>query len=107
MIGAAVLVLLGAILWVHGRCGDADRAWRAYLYNWIFFAGMAQGAVLLAAVVSLTRGVWSRPIRRMAISFVAFLPIAYLILFPPLLIWGAGPHLPLAPSRRGRQGGST
>jgi hypothetical protein len=89
MIGAAVLVGLGALLWVMGLMDDPDRAWRAYSYNWIHFAGIAQGAVLLAAVVALTRGVWSRPIRRIAISFVAFLPIAYLILFPPILIWGA------------------
>ncbi len=87
--GAGVLVILGAILWLMGLGADADRAWRAYAYNWIYFAGIAQGAVLLAAVVSLTRGVWSRPIRRVAVSFVAFLPIAYIVLFPPLLIWGA------------------
>ena len=94
MIGAAALVLVGAILWIMGLVADADRAWRAYAYNWIFFAGVAQGAVLLAAVVTLTRGVWSRPIRRVALSFVAFLPIAYVILFPPLLIWGAGHIFP-------------
>jgi hypothetical protein len=87
MIGAAVLVVLGALLWIMGAMADADRAWRAYTYNWIFFAGIAQGAVMLAVVVTLTRGVWSRPIRRVAVSFVAFLPIAYLVLFPPLLIW--------------------
>jgi hypothetical protein len=89
MIGAAVLVALGALLWIVGLMDDADRAWRAYAYNWIHFAGIAQGAVLLAAVVTLTRGVWSRPIRRVAVSFVSFLPLAYIILFPPLLIWGA------------------
>lgn len=89
MIGAAVLVVVGGLLWILGLVDDPDRAWRAYTYNWIYFAGIAQGAVLLAAIVSLTRGVWSRPIRRVALSFVAFLPIAYLILFPPLLIWGA------------------
>ncbi len=92
MIAAALLLGVGALLWVLGLMADPVRAWRAYTYNWIYFAGIAQGAVLLAAVVSLTRGVWSRPIRRVALSFVAFLPIAYLILFPPLLIWGAG-HL--------------
>ncbi len=92
MIGAAVLVVLGAVLWGMGAMADADRAWRAYAYNWIFFAGIAQGAVLLAAVVTIARGIWSRPIRRVAISFVAFLPIAYLLLFPPLLIW-APEHL--------------
>lgn len=89
VIAALVLVALGAVGFFMGLAEDADRAWRAYTYNWIFFAGTAQGAVLLAAVVAMTRGVWSRPIRRIALSFVAFLPIAYLILFPPLLIWGA------------------
>jgi hypothetical protein len=87
MLVAGVLALIGLIAFVLGLVADADRAWRAYLFNWIFFAGVAQGAVLLAAVVTITRGVWSRPIRRIALSFVAFLPIAYLILFPPILIF--------------------
>jgi hypothetical protein len=90
--GGAVLVVLGIIGLAIGLASDAERTWRAYTYNWIFFAGIAQGAVLLAAVVALTRGVWSRPIRRVAVSFVAFLPIAYLVLFPPILIW-APEHL--------------
>lgn len=88
-IAAVAMVLLGAVGFAMGLAADPDRAWRAYTYNWIYFAGIAQGAVLLAAVVALTRGVWSRPVRRVALSFVAFLPIAYLILFPPVLIWGA------------------
>ncbi|MDX1675849.1 MAG: NrfD/PsrC family molybdoenzyme membrane anchor subunit [Longimicrobiales bacterium] len=87
VLSALALIALGAIGFFMGLADDADRAWRAYTYNWIFFAGIAQGAVLLAAVVALTRGVWSRPVRRIAVSFVAFLPIAYLILFPPLLLW--------------------
>ena len=89
VVSALLLIVLGGIGFFMGLADDADRAWRAYSYNWIFFAGIAQGAVLLAAVVAMTRGVWSRPIRRIAVSFVAFLPIAYLVLFPPLLIWGA------------------
>lgn len=89
ILAAGALFIVGAILWFMGLAADADRAWRAYLYNWIYFAGIAQGAVLLAAIVSLTRGVWSRPIRRVALSFVAFLPIAYLILFPPIVLFGA------------------
>ncbi|MFW5952418.1 MAG: hypothetical protein ACOCVZ_09915, partial [Gemmatimonadota bacterium] len=103
-IGAAILVVAGALLWIIGLLDDADRAWSAYAYNWIHFAGIAQGAVLLAAVVTLTRGVWSRPIRRIAISFVAFLPIAYLVLFPPLLIWGADHYFPWIDKDLGDQG---
>jgi hypothetical protein len=87
MLVAGALALIGLIAFVVGLVADADRAWRAYLFNWIYFAGVAQGAVLLAAVVTITRGVWSRPIRRIALSFVAFLPIAYLVLFPPILIF--------------------
>lgn len=89
VITALVLIALGAVGFLIGLTEDADRAWRAYTYNWIYFAGVAQGAVLLAAVVAMTRGVWSRPVRRIALSFVAFLPIAYLVLFPPILLWGA------------------
>jgi hypothetical protein len=87
MIAAGVLALLGLIVFAVSLGTDADRAWRAYLFNWIHFAGMAQGAVVLGAVVTLTRGVWSRSVRRIAVSFVAFLPIAYLVLFPPILIF--------------------
>lgn len=89
LIGAGVLVLLGVIAFALTVAGDADRAWRAYLFNWIFFAGIAQGAIILGVIVTIAKGVWSRPIRRVALSFVAFLPIAYLLLFPPILIWGA------------------
>jgi hypothetical protein len=87
LLGSGVVALLGLLVFVVSLVTDADRAWRAYLFNWIHFAGLAQGAVLLAAVVSITRGVWSRPIRRIAVSFVAFLPIAYILLFPPILMF--------------------
>jgi hypothetical protein len=87
LVGAAVLAVIGLVIFIISLVSDPDRAWRAYLFNWVHFAGLAQGAVLLGAVVSITRGVWSRPIRRIALSFVAFLPIAYLILFPPILIF--------------------
>jgi hypothetical protein len=87
LITAAVLAVVGLLIFVVTLATDADRAWRAYLFNWIHFAGLAQGAVLLGAIVSITRGIWSRPIRRIALSFVAFLPIAYLLLFPPLLLF--------------------
>jgi hypothetical protein len=43
--------------------------------NWLFFMGVAQGAA--AGRGGLHRGLWSRPIRQFALSFVAFLPLAY------------------------------
>jgi hypothetical protein len=93
------LLIIGAIALVASFMTDVDRAWRAYHFNWLYFISVAQGAVVLAVVVSITRGVWSRPIRRLALSFVTFLPIAWLLSIPILLIgakhifpWVADPH---------------
>ena len=63
-IGAIALTVIGALGLVAALLVDPTRAWRAYLVNWLFFMGIAQGAVLLCAVVSITKGLWSRPIRR-------------------------------------------
>ena len=90
-IGALVLIVIGVIAFIGALLTDAARAWRAYHFNWLFFTTVAQGAVTLAAAVTITRGLWSRPIRRIALAFVAFLPVAYLLVIP-ILLFGA-PHI--------------
>ncbi len=84
--GIAIVVMcaVGLVALIAGLLTDADRAWRAYLFNWLYFTSIAMGAVMLAVLVTITRGVWSRPIRRMALAFVAFLPLSYLLLIPLL-----------------------
>ena len=84
-VGAPVVAVLGVIIMALAFGADTARAWRAYHYNWLFFTSIAQGAVILAVVVTITRGVWSRPIRRLALSFVAFLPFAWLLAIPILV----------------------
>lgn len=81
------LIALGAVALVAAFMGDAARAWRAYYFNWLYFTSLAQGAVVLAIAVTITRGLWSRPIRRISLAFVTFLPIAYLLVLP-ILIFG-------------------
>jgi hypothetical protein len=92
-IGGGLIALIAALL------TNPDRAWRAYHFNWLYFTSIAQGACILAVVVSITRGVWSRPIRRLALSFVTYLPIAWLLSIPILLFgakhifpWVSDPH---------------
>ena len=83
MLGAAVaLIVVGAASFIAALAVDPSRAWRAYLFNWLFFTSVSMGAVMFAVVVSMTRGVWSRPVRRIALSFVAFLPLAYVLMIP-------------------------
>jgi hypothetical protein len=81
-----VFLLLGVVLMGLSFASDATRAWRAYHFNWLYFLSIAQGAVVLSLVVTITRGVWSRPVRRLAMSFVTYLPIAWLLSLPILLI---------------------
>ena len=83
-------IVIGLIALIAAFAANPDRAWRAYLFNWLYFVSVAQGAVLLAAVVSITRGVWSQPVRRLALSFVAFMPIAWVLSLP---IFFAGGHI--------------
>ena len=94
-----VFLVIGLIAIAASFATDATRAWRAYHFNWLYFTSIAQGALVLAVVVTITRAVWSRPIRRLALSFIAFLPIAWLLALPILLIgakdifpWVADPH---------------
>jgi hypothetical protein len=84
-VAAPLVAVLGVILLALAFASDNTRAWRAYHFNWLFFTSIAQGAVTLAVVVTITRGVWSRPIRRLALSYSAFLPIAWLLAIPILV----------------------
>jgi MFS family permease len=81
-VAVAIMVLLGVATFATALMTDPARAWRAYHFNWLYFTLIATGAVLLAVVVSIAKGMWSRPVRRIALAFVAFLPIAYLLMLP-------------------------
>ena len=86
-LGAPIIAVVGVIIMALAFGADQARAWRAYHFNWLFFTSIAQGAVTLAVVVTITRGVWSRPIRRLALSFAAFLPFAWVLAIP--ILFGA------------------
>ena len=66
---------------------DVDRFWQSYVSNWMFFTNMAVGAVLFAVVTWITKAQWNWSVRRVSLSFVAFLPFSFL-LFLPLLTLG-------------------
>jgi hypothetical protein len=87
-IAIPALILVGAVAFAAALMVDAPRAWRAYHFNWLYFTTIAQGGVLLAVVVSIAKGMWSRPLRRIALSFSAFLPVAYIAVLPILFIGG-------------------
>ncbi len=86
MLGAgAVLAVLGLGLFVALAVGDdPGRAWRMFHVNFLFFTGVATGAIIFAAVHKIVDGVWAGPIVRFAEAAVAFFPVSvlcFLVLF--------------------------
>jgi Polysulphide reductase, NrfD len=87
----AVLAVVGLGLFVVQVLGDDPaRAWRMFLVDFMFFTGLATGAVIFAATQKMTHAVWSGPVIRFAEAGVAFLPVA-LVLF--LVLWMGRDHL--------------
>jgi hypothetical protein len=96
-----MLFILGAIGWlVCTIWGDASRAWRAMLGNYIFFTPLACGMIVWPAIVLLCHGAWAAPIQRYAFSALAFAPVslaAFIILwigYPHWASWTSMPDLP-------------
>jgi len=81
-----VLGVLGLIVFVAGVLMDPDRAWRAYHFNWLFFASLSSAGVVFVAVQRITTARWSRSIVRLLEGFVAFLPVAFVMLLVSLFI---------------------
>lgn len=81
----AVLAVLGLGAFVVLVMGDdPGRAWRMFHINFLFFMGVAQGAIIFAATQKITKGVWAGPIIRLAEAAVLFLVVSlvcFLILF--------------------------
>jgi Ni/Fe-hydrogenase subunit HybB-like protein len=76
---AFVLVGLGAFLFqVAGQ--HPEKAWQAYLINFLLWSAVAQGAFLFSVVLHITKARWGRPLQGLAESFAAFFPIS-LVLF--------------------------
>src|SRR5690606_40472404 len=47
-----VLTIIGLLVFVAALLTEPARAWHSYLFNWIWAFGIAQGAVVLAAVTT-------------------------------------------------------
>jgi len=84
----AMLAVGGAAFVVALATGQAQRAWQAYLLNFLFWTGVAQCGVIFSAGYQITRGQWSDALRRMGESMAFFLPVA-LGLFLVLMLFGS------------------
>lgn len=89
-----VLLAVGAATFVAALAlGQAQRAWQAYLVNFVLWTGIAQCGVIFSAAYRITNAHWSDAFRRMGESLGFFLPVS-LVLFLVLMLFGAGAVYP-------------
>src|SRR5256885_698281 len=84
-----VLAGIGLLVFIIGLFINPDRVWQALLTNWLFFTSVSSAGVMFVAVQRITTARWSRPIIRFLEGYVAFLPVAFVLL---LLILSFGRH---------------
>ncbi|MBW2436366.1 MAG: hypothetical protein JRF29_03745 [Deltaproteobacteria bacterium] len=75
-----ILVAIGVATFIFGLTGGhPERAWQAYLINFLLWSAIAQGAVLFSAVMHMTKARWSGPISGLSESFTAFFPLSFIL----------------------------
>jgi hypothetical protein len=74
----AVLAAAGLAAFVSGLFGPhPQRAWQAFLINFLLWSAMAQGAVLFAAVTHTAKARWAGPLGGLAEAFAGFFPLSF------------------------------
>ena len=101
---ALVLAAVGVIVFVVGIFVDPDRVWHALLVNWLYFTSVSSAGVMFVAAQRITTARWSRPIIRFLEGYVAFLPVAFVLLLIMVIgrhhiFWWSN-HVPDIPEKR-------
>lgn len=77
-----VLFVIGVLTFAFSLILDPLRGWQSYLINFLFWSGVAQGAVIFAAIYHVVGAKWGPTVRRLAEGMVAFLPASVLLFLP-------------------------
>lgn len=81
-LGLAAVGLGAFIVQLSGQ--HPERAWQAYLINFLVWSAIAQGAFLFSTVMHMAKARWSGPLSNLAEAFTAFFPVSivlFLLLF--------------------------
>jgi hypothetical protein len=79
------LAAIGLVTFVIGLFLAPERIWPAFHFNWLFFSVLSTAGVVFVAVQRITTARWSRGVIRLMEGYVAFLPVAFLLLIVILL----------------------
>ena len=80
-----ILAVVGFAIFLVGVFTGNARAWQAYHVNWLFFTTFSSAGVAIAAAQRITTARWSRPTVRFIEGYVAWLPVAFVLLLLTLI----------------------
>jgi len=76
----SIFVVVGLGTFLSQVAGQhPERAWLAYLINFLLWSAVAQGGLLFSVVLHITKAKWGRPLQGLAESFAAFFPVSFLL----------------------------
>ena len=75
---AFVLLGFGAFL-IQVLGQHPEKAWQAYLVNFVLWSAMAQGGLVFSVVLHVTKARWGRPLQGLSEAFAAFFPISFVL----------------------------
>jgi hypothetical protein len=73
-----LLMAIGLVTFASEVKSDPTQAYAAFLINYFVFLGFPLGGLLFVSIHYLTGSIWSVTVRRVAESFTAYLPVAFL-----------------------------
>jgi len=73
------LVLLGVGAFVFGLATDPQTAWLAFHTNFIYYANLSQGGLVLACIFVVVGARWPGPYRRIAEGLAAWVPVSLVL----------------------------
>jgi len=74
-----LLVAVGVVAFLWGLASDPATAWRSFHVNFVYYAGLAQGGLVLACAFVIVGARWPGPIRRIAEALAAWVPISFVL----------------------------
>jgi hypothetical protein len=97
--GFVILAVVGIVTFLAGLKISPERAWTSFVINHFYFMSLALGGLFFASIQWITSAMWSAPVRRLAESFTAYLPVV-LVTFailclgvPKLYSWSHAEHV--------------
>jgi hypothetical protein len=73
-------MIIGAVTFIVQVAGDhPEKAWQAYLINFLLFSAISQGGLLFSIVMNTTGARWSRLLSGVSESFAAFFPVSFVL----------------------------